>query len=317
MYFYDDYSYWTPRPAKSDFKLDIVSMYPGTEQRKLKKYSLDGIDTVGVFGDEKFEIHFANSSYEDAQIRVSLDGTDVLTGKPANLEINHQMWLVRAGKTLHLKAWAESNAGGASFVFTSADKSVALYTHGDVSHKGIISVAVFTDKYRKIKYSSPYRTRKSLSPEWGGYFSESSICSASAGKISSETLSFNDISERSETKSSSSIDFEKSASVGAGQYTEQRFHSVKGLDNPELNSILRVKYIWYDWMVEALRNQKGYTDPHPSGFPAESIRSFADLSGVPRVRSIGADKKPNRFEEVSKTYSNTKEHYGSFDRFEY
>src|ERR1700685_2802207 len=119
-----DYSYWRARPTTNDFSLDVISKHPDFDNRKLKKYSIDMIDSVGVIKDEPFEVHFHNRSFEDVQIKLTLDGTDVLTGKPGDLEVNHEMWLVRAGKTLHLKAWAENNKGGARFVFTHGDKSV-------------------------------------------------------------------------------------------------------------------------------------------------------------------------------------------------
>ena len=45
--------------------------------------------------------------------------------------------------TLSLKAWPENSKSGASFVFTSAQNSVALHTHGDLSSRGIIAAAVF------------------------------------------------------------------------------------------------------------------------------------------------------------------------------
>lgn len=286
---HDHYGYWRVKPTDQDFSLEIISKHPDFNGRALKKYALDGINTVGVWGDEPFEVHFKNKSHEDVQVRISLDGTDVLTGKPANLEVNHDMWVVRAGRTLHLKAWAENSNGGARFVFTSGDKSVALHAHGDISHKGMISAAVFTERDRPIR---PYtRTRAMVgsvegSLLGGGSFgamsynaaSDSSV-SASAPMPASTTSVMSDIGEKSITAS-----LRKEAAVGAGEYVEQRTRSVKGLDNPVLNSIVRVRYMWWD-DVQTKLSAAHYIDPHPTGFPGEKIRSFADLSGVPRVAS--------------------------------
>src|ERR1700722_6095798 len=106
-----NYSYWsytTPaRPTEKDFDLEIVSQHPTCAGRKLRKFALDNIDTVGAW-EEPFEIHFTNRSNETVQVRISVDGVDVMSAKLADLEVNHSMWVVRAGKTLHLKAFHES-----------------------------------------------------------------------------------------------------------------------------------------------------------------------------------------------------------------
>src|SRR5690606_36952116 len=111
----------------------------------LKKYNIEGIETVGAWGDEPFEIRFTNHTWQKIQVKISIDGTDVLTGKLANTEVNNDMWVVNGYGTLKLKAWPENNNGGAAFLFTSANDSVAIHTHGDLSHRGIIAAAVFVE----------------------------------------------------------------------------------------------------------------------------------------------------------------------------
>lgn len=331
-YYHNNYSCWRPRPIQSDFDLEIVSKHPEFNGRSMKKYSVEGIDTIGCWGDEPFEVHFHNRSSEDVQVRISLDGTDILTAKPASLEINHDMWFVRAGRTLHLRAWAETNKGGAKFVFTSGDKSVALHAHGDVSHKGVISAAVFTERDRpQHVLQRRFATTKSASRFedddafkggdafggsgiLGGGFSGGPPGSGRLPGVYSNVVSSNvaapvpasgvgshtpdavlesfgnrnretvvqDYSLSEQTKSKS---LKKEAAVGAGEFVEQRTHTVKGLDNPVLNSILRVRYMWWDDLLAKL-SKHSYDDPHPTGFPAEKIKSFADLSNVPRVSSV-------------------------------
>lgn len=295
---HDHYGYWRAKPTEQDFNLEVISRHPDFNGRALKKYALEGINTIGVYGDEPFEVNFRNSSLEDVQVRISLDGTDVLTGKPANLEVNHDMWVVRAGRTLHLKAWAENSNGGARFVFTSGDKSVALHAHGDMSHKGIISAAVFTERDRPVRpYPRPHArlaaTRSTLgggSDFLGASFnmtSESVVSGAApaAAAPTSSTMSY----AGDTAKSASLHSLRKEAAVGAGEYVDQRTRTVKGLDNPVLNSIVRVRYMWWD-DVQAKLSTARYEDPHPTGFPGEKIRSFADLSGVPRVTSEAAKR---------------------------
>lgn len=267
-----DYSYWRPQPTQADFELEVISRHPDFNERALKKYAVEGINTVGAYGDEKFEVHFHNKSYEDCQVRISLDGTDVLTGKPANLEVNHEMWVVRAGRTLHLKAWAENSNGGACFVFTSGDKGVSLNAHGDISHKGIISAAIFCDK------DMPSR------PRWAHYNARS-IKALGGDMRWTNNQPINESYVASSLSADCNLyDMKKEAAVGAGEYVEQKTRTVKGLDNPVLYSIVRVKYVWWDFLKEMLNRSKS-VDPFPTGFPGEKIKIFADLSMVPRVES--------------------------------
>src|ERR1700722_342271 len=308
-----EYSYWRSRPTERDFSLDIISRHPEFDGRKLKKFALDGIETIGVWGDEPFEINFHNTSYEDVQVRVSLDGTDVMTGKPADLEINHAMWLVKAGRTLHLRAWYESQNGGARLVFTGADKRVALHTHGDMSHKGIISVAVFTETDRPRHVERPWRdgfgsrrgSPSAYLTKGGGTIGATFNATFNAPTAAGEHTLSNDISDAvsgaaasSETMSYDSFygtdaapmkSLKKEAAVGAGEFVSQKTHTVRGLEKPILNSVLRVRYMWWDDVVARLKSSR-HTDPYPTGFPADKIKSFADLSGVPRIESTAASR---------------------------
>lgn len=308
-----DRSYWRPRPVERDFSIDVISRHPEFDNKALRKFPVDGIDSVGVWGDEPFEIHFKNNSFETVQVRVSLDGTDVMTGKPADLEINTLMWVVRAGRTLHLKAWHESQDGGSRFVFTGMDKSVALHAHGDVSHKGIISVAVFTDSDRPVMhrtYDSWYsRHERTLGGPPGG-------ARRAMGTMESKSASFNsmsldrgrevsdDIAGAVPAAAPAGVDMskgvletfglreksmKKEAAVGAGEFTSQKSRTVKGFDKPVLNSIIRVRYMWWDDLQAKLKDIR-YEDPHPTGFPAEKIKTFADLSGVPKIDSAAATR---------------------------
>ena len=131
--------------SNPNYTLEIVSHHPKFNNQSMKKYYVDGIETVGAWGDEPFEIRFKNNTYQKVQVKISLDGTDILTGKPADTTVSKDMWVVNGYATLSLKAWPETNNGGAAFVFTSANNSVAVHTHGDLSSRGIIAAAVFTE----------------------------------------------------------------------------------------------------------------------------------------------------------------------------
>lgn len=130
---------------QNNYSLEIISHHPTFKNKSLRKYYVDGIDTIGAWGDEPFEIKFTNHTWQKVQVKISLDGTDVLTGEKATTDPTNDMWVVNAYGTLNLKAWPETNNGGASFIFTSANNSVAVHTHGDLSSRGIIAAAVYVE----------------------------------------------------------------------------------------------------------------------------------------------------------------------------
>jgi hypothetical protein len=131
--------------SNPNYTLEVISHHPTFQNKSLRKYHVDGIDTVGAWGDEPFEILFKNNTYQKVQVKISVDGTDVLSGELATTEPTSNMWVVNGYGTLSLKAWPETNNGGAQLVFTSGRNSVALNTHGDLSNRGIIAAAVFTE----------------------------------------------------------------------------------------------------------------------------------------------------------------------------
>lgn len=140
----------------SNYSLEIISHHPTFKNKSLRKYYVDGIDTIGAWGDEPFEIKFTNHTWQKVQVKISVDGTDVLTGEPATTEPTKDMWVVNGYGTLSLKAWPETNNGGAAFVFTSASNSVAIHTHGDLTSRGIVAAAVYTEGHvEPIRYNPP------------------------------------------------------------------------------------------------------------------------------------------------------------------
>ena len=150
-----------------NYTLEVISHHSKSNGKTLRKYSVEGIETVGAFGDEPFSVVFKNNTYQKVQVKLSLDGTDILTGKPADTQVSEKMWVVNGMDTLTLKAWPEDNQGGAAFIFTSADSSVAVHTHGDMSSRGIIAAAVFTEGHvEPVSITHCEGRAPPLSPPW-------------------------------------------------------------------------------------------------------------------------------------------------------
>lgn len=298
--------------SHQNYTLEIVSHHPSFKNKSLKKYYVDGIETVGAWGNEPFEIRFKNNTWQKVQVKVSLDGTDVLTGGKASTDANDNMWLVNGYGTLNLKAWPETNNGGAQFIFTSAEKSVAVHTHGDLSSRGIIAVAVYTEGHvEPVRIQTPvvvhhhhYPVRRrscfdydyticsdtkgviescdlsddSFGSSVGGTYSSDSISLNSAAPAASSNY-FNAADSRSLKKSKS---LESLVSVGAGQHVDQKISYVPGLIKPVFAETVRVRYLWWDDLVAKLR-ENNVAEPHPSGFPGDKNHQVMSIGNTPRI----------------------------------
>ena len=298
--------------SNQNYTLEIISHHPTFKNKSLRKYYVDGIETIGAWGDEPFEIRFKNNTWQKVQVKVSLDGTDVLTGTPASTDSTKDMWMVNGYGTLNLKAWPETSNGGAQFVFTSGEKSVALHTHGDMSSRGIIAVAVYTEGHvEPVRIQSPIvvkeehhhhypHSRRSVYDNYflggnttisGGYSKglTSNTITVGPASAASGSLGFTDsIGEvscnysdsRGETKSMESL-----VSVGAGQHVDQKISYVPGLIKPVFTETVRVRYLWWDDLVAKLRDNN-VAAPHASGFPGDK-QNIMSIGATPRIGDFG------------------------------
>jgi hypothetical protein len=305
----------------SKYSLEIVSHHPKFKNKNLRKYHVEGIDTVGAWGDEPFEIVFKNNTSQRVEVKLSVDGTDILTGKPATTVKDSDMWLVNGYGTLSLKAWPETNNGGAQFIFTSANNSVAIHTHGDMSSRGIVAAAVFTESHvepRRIEphrvdhhhhYSWPYNNY--TYPIWasdtliggsvldGDCLNETydsmtfnsataavDCCAPAAASVNSLNMDMTRSVQSNVKEKPTSKRLESLAAVGAGQHVEQKLTYAAGLIKPIFTETVRVRYMWWDDLVTKLTENK-VPEAHASGFPGDGDKHNINLGKTPRIGSFG------------------------------
>ncbi len=254
------------------YSLSVVSQNPETRGQKLTPYFVEGLQTVGVFGNEPFSLRFRNHTAERVQVRFSIDGTDILTAQPATTATTGKMWLVEAYGTLTLDAWPETNEKGARFVFGAVGDSVAAHTHGDVSMKGIIGAAVFEEKnppvrvYRGFASASAGSTRSRVDYHLDSFLGEAKT----EGLVDTvELCAFN---------------AEAGPAVGAGELVKQALTTVKGLEEPKLTEILTMRYVWFDTLKEKLNGSSRPYD-RPTGFRNPPEEKLANLGTTPRPSS--------------------------------
>lgn len=78
------------------------------------------------------------------QVVASVDGLDVLDGKPAS--VSRPGYVIDPGKTLEIKGFRTSYEAVAAFQFSSVSESYANLRHGDTRNVGVIGIAVYTEK---------------------------------------------------------------------------------------------------------------------------------------------------------------------------
>lgn len=285
-----------------NYSLEIISHHSQFQNKSLRKYSVDGIDTVGAWGDEPFEIRFTNHTWNKIQVKISLDGTDVFTGEPATTEPTKDMWVVEGYGVLSLKAWPETNNGGASFIFTSANNSVAVHTHGDLSSRGIVAAAVFTEGYVEPVRLNPYPVYPIYptypvysTPIWYNNYTfdgviANNVCNTGGtfggggGTYSSCAVPCSTTTQGNTTMDvtlGETVSLESLVAAGAGQYVDQKITYVKGLTKPTFSETVRVRYMWWDDLVAKLK-QASVPSPQPSGFPGDKRPNNIDLKDTPR-----------------------------------
>ena len=85
-----------------------------------------------------------NRSKSALEIVASVDGLDVMDGKPASF--SKSGYLVEPGRSLEIDGFRTSTSTVAAFEFSSVANSYANLRHGDTRNVGVIGIAVFTQK---------------------------------------------------------------------------------------------------------------------------------------------------------------------------
>jgi len=276
-----------------NYQLELLSESRRNKGSVFRAFDVNDEKIIGVHDGEPFSIKFRNNSYERVQVKLSLDGTDILTGDPASLEPSGKMWMVEPYGILHLKAWPESDEGGAQFVFTDAESGVAVHTHGVKEGIGTIGAAIYTEGHVQ-QYLGPYTTSNPYNNIWpktrihnnckpcefkpdtlgqDGIVYESHTVSTTdlrtRGLSSCVPSGANEVRLISENSS-------KNLAIGAGSNVMQKISHSTGLIKPELSGMIQLKY--EPWSV--LRKKLEKQVVVKTAFPGDKR---VNLKGVPRV----------------------------------
>lgn len=305
----------------SDYELRIISLGEDSNGKNLKKYKINGEDVVGIYEGEPFAIEFKNKTWSKVQIKLSVDGTDISTGSLASTSPDGDMFVCDPYGTVRLKAWPESSKGGAEFLFGKVEDSVAANTHGNVSGKGLVAVAVFIEGHSSYSginwggvqlnaaqnsgignfgmiHNSGY-TNSSNSVSGGILRSKSIMPQTVLGSRISSADSINtyDVSSASVNIAECS----ENLAVGAGDYVAQEIVKVAGLTKPILNTTISVKYeSWNSLRSKVRALQKQVVNKANPAFPGDvplEIKMI-DLKNTPKGRN--KSRKPTRTPDLQR-----------------
>ncbi|MCH7226354.1 hypothetical protein [Haloferula sp. A504] len=91
-----------------------------------------------------YSIVVKNRCRSRVEVVLSVDGLDVMDGKPASFA--KRGYLIAPGDTLEVKGWRSGWDTVARFEFSSVGASYANRRHGDTRNVGVIGLAVFGEK---------------------------------------------------------------------------------------------------------------------------------------------------------------------------
>jgi hypothetical protein len=113
-----------------------------------------------------YTIDITNRTTRRALFVVSVDGLDVLEGKPAGLQ--SRGYVLNAGETVSVPGWKLNNSTAAEFYFSRSSNSYVNNIGGNVSNTGVIGVMVFAEHgvHAPTPYNDAMWNHLSAPPAW-------------------------------------------------------------------------------------------------------------------------------------------------------
>jgi hypothetical protein len=136
----------------SQFELAIAIPRDG-KSVKIREYGRMGITYVEGRRGQSYSIVFKNNSPNRVMAVVSVDGVDVVDGKPATAE--SRGYIVNGYAQAEIKGWRTSTTEIRQFFFENKDKSFVAGTVEDTSNCGVIACKVFVEKPKPVTVVMP------------------------------------------------------------------------------------------------------------------------------------------------------------------
>jgi len=164
---------------------------------KIREYGQNNLTFVEGKKGQPYSIQFRNNSPNRVMAIISVDGVDVVDGKPATVE--SRGYIVGGYASAEIKGWRTSTSEVRQFFFEDKHGSYSATTTGEAVNCGIIECKVFAEKAKPlpvVTWALPTVIREEhhhhhhhdtiRTPVWGSQ-TYGSICAAGAAG-SSETV---------------------------------------------------------------------------------------------------------------------------------
>ena len=121
-----------------------VSMHVQVNGRACKEYTHKGMSFIEARSGTNYTVKIKNDNPYRVMAVLSVDGLDVVTGKPA--EETNTGYIIDAYSSLDVKGYRISDDNSASFIFTSKGKSYVQQAKSNATNAGVIGLRTFKEK---------------------------------------------------------------------------------------------------------------------------------------------------------------------------
>lgn len=119
-------------------------MHVQVNGRACKEYTHKGMSFIEARSGTNYTVKIKNDNPYRVMAVLSVDGLDVVTGKPA--EETNTGYIVDAYSSLDVKGYRISDDNSASFIFTSKGKSYVQQAKSNATNAGVIGLRTYKEK---------------------------------------------------------------------------------------------------------------------------------------------------------------------------
>lgn len=133
-----------------------VSMHVQVNGRACKEYTHKGMSFIEARHGTNYTVKIKNDNPYRVMAVLSVDGLDVVTGKPA--EETNTGYIIDAYSSLDVKGYRISDDNSASFIFTSKGKSYVQQAKSNATNAGVIGLRTYKENYTGCLTATPTYT---------------------------------------------------------------------------------------------------------------------------------------------------------------
>lgn len=132
----------------ADYEIDVL-----VNGKPIKQFRHKGTRFIEGRKGSDFELRFTNNTWKRVEIVASVDGLNVISGKPCGTE--SEGYLVPSHESIVIPGWRLNNDAVAKFVFNDKNRSYTAQMGHGKQNAGVIGFMVFEEEYSIISIPTP------------------------------------------------------------------------------------------------------------------------------------------------------------------